>query len=107
MQDHLSQIWGVLTVRLSELFALSTQQHSAHYDTLKSQQDRLLPIIHAIDPIKDQDIYIKLNKRTFYPPADAKFEPCGLWHDDDRIIDQCVIILCPSIGIELDLQRRC
>lgn len=52
-----------------------------HHDMLKGRTTSAETSIGAVDPVRDQDLFIDHNIRPFMAPGDWTFEPCSTHYD--------------------------
>jgi hypothetical protein len=52
-----------------------------HLETLKSRVANVEIKLNQVDIVRDQNLFIDHNLRTFIAPEDWKFEPCSIHYD--------------------------
>lgn len=67
--------------KFSDILLEAQDLHNKHLDTLKSRVAAASAASKAVDPSRDQDLFIDHNIRAFVAPPDFQFEPCGIHYD--------------------------
>jgi hypothetical protein len=70
-----------LVDRFVKVLLHSQQLTSNNLDCLKSRIASVSSKLAQVNTIKDQELFIDYNIRTFVAPEDWKFEPCSVHYD--------------------------
>ena len=88
---------------------VQAQSLEVHYlDVIKSHVAETSSAFKALDPAKEQEIFIQHNTMPFSAPADWAFEPCATFYDTVS----CIGAYCKSAWyspqvVERDECRAC
>ena len=86
--QHFQSYWTLLVNRLKAILQTACTADTTYLEAGINHVKRISDSVAAITPAIDQAIYVELNKRPFFEPADSSFEPCGVWHDDDQLVTE-------------------
>jgi hypothetical protein len=84
LHDDFQRLWSQVTARIVALVMSSVTLTSEQLAALQRHNDNARDALACADPVKDQRIFVEFNKRPFFEPSEAMFEPCPVWHDDVR-----------------------
>ena len=70
-----------LLERFVKILLHAQELHLGHLETLKSRVSNIEVKLNKTDVVRDQDLFIDYNHRTFVAPEDWKFEPCLIHYD--------------------------
>jgi hypothetical protein len=88
-----------LVDRFVKVLLHSQQLTSNNLDCLKSRIAGVSSKLAQVNTIKDQELFIDYNIRTFVAPEDWKFEPCSFHYDTVSMrgaSKECYVILIRS-----------
>jgi hypothetical protein len=68
------------------LLLQATSLESNHLSSLQSRLQSVTNSASAVDPAKDQDLFIDYNIRPFSAPPNFAFEPCGVHYDTAEMV---------------------
>lgn len=68
-------------VKLSTIVRQAQTIQTGHLDSLKSRVTTTDAAFQALDPAKDQALFIEHNASHFAEPPDWSFEPCSTHYD--------------------------
>ncbi|KAK7690386.1 hypothetical protein QCA50_007044 [Cerrena zonata] len=81
LEDQFQDLQCQLLRKFSDILLEAQDLHNKHLDTLKSRVSAASAASKAVDPSRDQDLFIDHNIRAFVAPPDFQFEPCGIHYD--------------------------
>jgi formin-binding protein 1 len=81
VHDLVEELQTRLVNRFVKLLLHAQALQIAHYDVLKGRVASAETAIGAVDPARDQDLFIDHNVRPFVAPGDWAFEPCSGHYD--------------------------
>jgi formin-binding protein 1 len=70
-----------LVQRFSTILAHAQALQLSHLDVLRSRLNAVEASVNAMDPSRDQALFIDYNIRPFSTPPDYQFEPCVNFYD--------------------------
>lgn len=79
--DFTEELQTRLVVRFAKVLLHAQDLQLSHQDTLKTRIVAAETALGAIDPTRDQDLFIEHNIRPFTAPADWTFEPASIHYD--------------------------
>jgi formin-binding protein 1 len=84
LHDNFQRLWSQVTQRIVSLIVSSVDLTADQLAALQRHKDHARDALASADPVKDQRVFLEFNKRPFFEPPEAVFEPCAVWHDDVR-----------------------
>ncbi|KAG2010325.1 hypothetical protein CC2G_013159 [Coprinopsis cinerea AmutBmut pab1-1] len=102
LEDEYQRLQTRLIQRFAKILEHCQTLQIQHLDTVKSRIQNVQARLNAVDPVKDEELFINHNIRPFSEPLDWKFEPCAGHYDTDAMSVEPV----PKVFIQNKL-RRC
>ncbi|OCH90899.1 hypothetical protein OBBRIDRAFT_792810 [Obba rivulosa] len=81
LENQFQDLQGQLLNTFSQILLKAQALQHSHLDAINEQLNNTEGALRAIDPKKDQTIFIDHNIRAFSPPSDWGFEPCATHYD--------------------------
>lgn len=70
-----------LLAKFTQIVLQAQAIENFHLDSLKSHVSQTETTFKALDPVKEQEIFVDHNVGQFAPPGDWSFEPCVTHYD--------------------------
>ncbi|KIM35924.1 hypothetical protein M413DRAFT_325021 [Hebeloma cylindrosporum] len=101
VEDELQGLQHRLLERFVKILLHAQKLQLGHLETLKSRVTNVELKLNQVNVVRDQNLFIDYNLRTFIPPEDWKFEPCAVHYDTEAMS----VEPSPKVFIQNKLRR--